>query len=164
MVFHISNKSLVARLNLSFSKINRVSASVLTSTAAAATAAAAAAAANSCFLCSARWASSLAFAPRAPHFSHRTTVLSSRLRFLRLAAAATPAPLSPRRNYSHVFAAARAAMADRDILPDNFKPVHYDLAIKDLDFEKWIYNGSVRSARFSLECGELGSPLTISQD
>lgn len=34
-------------------------------------------------------------------------------------------------------------MADRDILPDTFKPVHYDLAIKDLDFANWTYNGSV---------------------
>ncbi|KAK0624250.1 peptidase family M1-domain-containing protein [Immersiella caudata] len=35
-------------------------------------------------------------------------------------------------------------MADRDILPDNFKPVHYDLVIKDLDFKAWTYNGTVR--------------------
>jgi aminopeptidase N len=35
-------------------------------------------------------------------------------------------------------------MADRDILPDNFKPAHYDLVIKDLDFKTWTYNGTVR--------------------
>ncbi|KAK3377310.1 peptidase family M1-domain-containing protein [Lasiosphaeria ovina] len=35
-------------------------------------------------------------------------------------------------------------MADRDILPSNFKPTHYDLVIKDLDFEKWTYKGTVR--------------------
>ncbi|KAK0648335.1 peptidase family M1-domain-containing protein [Cercophora newfieldiana] len=35
-------------------------------------------------------------------------------------------------------------MADRDILPDHFKPVHYDLVIKDLDFKTWTYNGTVR--------------------
>ena len=37
-------------------------------------------------------------------------------------------------------------MTDRDILPDNFKPVHYDLVIKDLDFENWSYQGTVRYA------------------
>ncbi|KAK1760223.1 mitochondrial aminopeptidase 2 [Echria macrotheca] len=35
-------------------------------------------------------------------------------------------------------------MADRDILPDNFKPVHYDLVIRDLDFPTWSYKGTVR--------------------
>jgi hypothetical protein len=35
-------------------------------------------------------------------------------------------------------------MTDRDILPDNFKPVHYDLAIRDLDFKNWSYKGTVR--------------------
>ncbi|KAK4101305.1 hypothetical protein N658DRAFT_507242 [Parathielavia hyrcaniae] len=35
-------------------------------------------------------------------------------------------------------------MTDRDILPDNFKPVHYDLAITDLDFKNWSYKGTVR--------------------
>lgn len=34
-------------------------------------------------------------------------------------------------------------MADRDILPDTFKPFHYDLVIKDLNFAAWTYNGSV---------------------
>lgn len=34
-------------------------------------------------------------------------------------------------------------MADRNVLPDQFKPVNYDLVLKDLDFEKWSYNGSV---------------------
>ncbi|KAB5582275.1 peptidase family M1-domain-containing protein [Coniochaeta sp. 2T2.1] len=34
-------------------------------------------------------------------------------------------------------------MADRDILPDNFKPSHYDLVIKDLDFGNWSYKGTV---------------------
>lgn len=38
-------------------------------------------------------------------------------------------------------------MTDRDILPDNFKPGHYDLVIKDLDFEKWSYTGTVRYAQ-----------------
>ncbi|KAL2258866.1 hypothetical protein VTK26DRAFT_7650 [Humicola hyalothermophila] len=35
-------------------------------------------------------------------------------------------------------------MTDRDILPDNFKPVHYDLVIRDLDFKNWSYKGTVR--------------------
>lgn len=42
--------------------------------------------------------------------------------------------------------AARAAdMSDRDILPDHFKPVHYDLVLKDLDFSNWTYTGTVTS-------------------
>lgn len=42
--------------------------------------------------------------------------------------------------------AARAAdMSDRDILPDHFKPVHYDLVLKDLDFSTWTYTGTVTS-------------------
>ena len=45
-------------------------------------------------------------------------------------------------------------MADRDILPDNFKPRHYDLAITDLDFESWSYKGVV-----TIE-GELVRPTT----
>ena len=35
-------------------------------------------------------------------------------------------------------------MTDRDILPDYFKPVHYDLVIRDLDFSNWTYKGTVR--------------------
>jgi len=35
-------------------------------------------------------------------------------------------------------------MTDRDILPDTFKPAHYDLVITDLDFNNWSYKGSVR--------------------
>ncbi|KAK4208605.1 putative aminopeptidase [Rhypophila decipiens] len=38
----------------------------------------------------------------------------------------------------------REAMSDRDILPDDFKPRHYDLVITDLDFAKWSYKGTVR--------------------
>ena len=50
-----------------------------------------------------------------------------------------------------------ANMTDRDILPDNFKPVHYDLVIKDLNFENWSYKGTVRCAthhwrRLACEC------------
>lgn len=32
---------------------------------------------------------------------------------------------------------------DRNILPDSFKAVHYDLSLIDLDFSSWTYNGSV---------------------
>ena len=38
----------------------------------------------------------------------------------------------------------KTAMADRDILPDDFKPSHYDLVIRDLDFKTWTYKGTVR--------------------
>ncbi|KAH6608174.1 aminopeptidase 2 [Trichoderma cornu-damae] len=34
-------------------------------------------------------------------------------------------------------------MADRDILPDNFKPTHYVLSLRDLNFEDWTYKGTV---------------------
>lgn len=34
-------------------------------------------------------------------------------------------------------------MADRDILPDNVKPVHYSLSIRDMDFKTWTYQGSL---------------------
>ncbi len=34
-------------------------------------------------------------------------------------------------------------MAERDILPDHFKPVHYDLVLTDLDFDQWSYKGAV---------------------
>ncbi|KAK3299624.1 peptidase family M1-domain-containing protein [Chaetomium fimeti] len=61
--------------------------------------------------------------------------------------ASAPAPLiiEPRRYCSHAsFRHRLANMTDRDILPDTFKPVHYDLVIKDLDFKSWSYKGSVR--------------------
>lgn len=32
---------------------------------------------------------------------------------------------------------------DRNILPDYFKAVHYDLSLTDLDFTSWTFNGSV---------------------
>ncbi|TQS33713.1 hypothetical protein Golomagni_05930, partial [Golovinomyces magnicellulatus] len=34
-------------------------------------------------------------------------------------------------------------MATRDVLPDNVKPVHYSLSIKDMDFKNWTYQGLV---------------------
>lgn len=34
-------------------------------------------------------------------------------------------------------------MSDREILPDNVKPVHYSLSLKDLDFKNWSYHGTV---------------------
>lgn len=34
-------------------------------------------------------------------------------------------------------------MADRDVLPDNVKPLHYILSLRDLDFDKWSYRGTV---------------------
>jgi hypothetical protein len=62
----------------------------------------------------------------------------------------TTISVSFRRHCSHHSLQARSIsvatgnMADRDILPDSFKPVHYDLIIKDLDFKTWTYNGTVR--------------------
>jgi hypothetical protein len=35
-------------------------------------------------------------------------------------------------------------MADRDILPGNFKPSHYDLALTELEFDNWTYQGNVK--------------------
>ncbi|KEZ46188.1 putative Aminopeptidase [Scedosporium apiospermum] len=34
-------------------------------------------------------------------------------------------------------------MADRDILPDNLKPSHYALSLRDLEFQNWTYQGTV---------------------
>lgn len=47
-------------------------------------------------------------------------------------------------------------MADRDILPSDFKPSHYDLTIKALNFNDWSYKGLVASV---LMAGNLTSPL-----
>jgi len=33
-------------------------------------------------------------------------------------------------------------MADRDILPDNLKPSHYDVSLRDMDFGAWTYKGT----------------------
>ncbi|TLS25061.1 hypothetical protein PpBr36_07516 [Pyricularia pennisetigena] len=45
-------------------------------------------------------------------------------------------------------------MSARDILPDNFRPVNYDLKLTDLDFDNWSYNGTVEIS------GELTKPTT----
>jgi hypothetical protein len=34
-------------------------------------------------------------------------------------------------------------MTDRDVLPDNVKPKHYDLSLRDLEFTNWTYKGTV---------------------
>ncbi|PMB71604.1 Aminopeptidase 2, mitochondrial [Beauveria bassiana] len=34
-------------------------------------------------------------------------------------------------------------MSDREILPDNVKPHHYGLSIKDIEFKNWTYKGTV---------------------
>lgn len=34
-------------------------------------------------------------------------------------------------------------MADREVLPDGVKPVHYNLSLKDLEFKNWTYKGTV---------------------
>ncbi|KAK3400603.1 peptidase family M1-domain-containing protein [Sordaria brevicollis] len=68
----------------------------------------------------------------------------------RLVAQTSAVPLSPflvlgsRYCSAHARAKRRENMTDRDILPDNFKPTHYDLEIRDLDFSSWSYKGTVR--------------------
>lgn len=34
-------------------------------------------------------------------------------------------------------------MADREILPDNVKPIHYNVSLRDLEFKTWTYQGTV---------------------
>ncbi|KAG5924715.1 hypothetical protein E4U42_004567 [Claviceps africana] len=34
-------------------------------------------------------------------------------------------------------------MADREILPDNVRPAHYHLSLRDLEFKNWTYQGTV---------------------
>jgi aminopeptidase N len=34
-------------------------------------------------------------------------------------------------------------MTDREVLPDNVKPTHYNLSLRDLEFETWTYKGTV---------------------
>lgn len=47
------------------------------------------------------------------------------------------------RNYSALSKASAVVMADRDVLPDTFKPVHYELLISHLNFAEWTYKGKV---------------------
>lgn len=51
----------------------------------------------------------------------------------------------------HIAPTDDADMGDRNVLPDDFKPGHYDLVLTDLDFKNWAYNGSVTYA-FSPYC------------
>ncbi|KAL7906930.1 peptidase family M1 domain-containing protein [Trichoderma velutinum] len=53
-------------------------------------------------------------------------------------------PLIPHRSCSaHARANNPNKMADRDVLPDNIKPSHYALSLRDLDFKNWTYKGTV---------------------
>ncbi|OPB39679.1 Aminopeptidase N [Trichoderma guizhouense] len=53
-------------------------------------------------------------------------------------------PLIPQRSCSaHARANNPNKMADRDVLPDNIKPSHYVLSLRDLDFKNWTYKGTV---------------------
>ncbi|CAM1510513.1 Fc.00g008480.m01.CDS01 [Cosmosporella sp. VM-42] len=55
-------------------------------------------------------------------------------------------PRIPRRFCSGLTRLARNAtkkMDDRDVLPDNVKPSHYTLSLRDLDFKTWTYKGTV---------------------
>ncbi|KAI5458169.1 peptidase family M1-domain-containing protein [Mariannaea sp. PMI_226] len=50
----------------------------------------------------------------------------------------------PRRFCSHQARLARdVKMDDRDVLPANVKPRHYNLSLKDLEFKNWTYQGTV---------------------
>lgn len=55
-------------------------------------------------------------------------------------------PLSPTHSRfcsAHARARNLDKMADRDILPDNVKPVHYSVSLRDLEFKTWTYKGTV---------------------
>lgn len=53
-------------------------------------------------------------------------------------------PHSPFRSCSaHARASRPEKMTDRDVLPDNVKPSHYVLSLRDLDFKAWTYKGTV---------------------
>ncbi|KAH6885724.1 peptidase family M1-domain-containing protein [Thelonectria olida] len=53
-------------------------------------------------------------------------------------------PQIPRRFCSHQARLARnLKMDDRDVLPDNVKPRHYNLSLRDLEFKNWTYKGTV---------------------
>lgn len=34
-------------------------------------------------------------------------------------------------------------MTDREVLPDNVKPNHYVVSLRDLEFKNWTYKGTV---------------------
>lgn len=34
-------------------------------------------------------------------------------------------------------------MTDREVLPDNIKPTHYNVSLKDLEWNDWTYKGTV---------------------
>lgn len=36
-----------------------------------------------------------------------------------------------------------ASQSDREVLPKNIKPTHYDIKLRDLNFEKWTFRGTV---------------------
>lgn len=81
-----------------------------------------------------------------PRTSTRSTTTRHRPK---LQTSAVPPPflvLGSRYCSAHARAKRRENMTDRDILPDNFKPTHYDLEIRDLDFASWSYKGTVRYA------------------
>ncbi|KAG5979182.1 hypothetical protein E4U55_005468 [Claviceps digitariae] len=60
-----------------------------------------------------------------------------------------PAPVFSTSTSSSRFCSAHARalnphkMADREILPDNVRPTHYHVSLKDLEFNNWTYQGTV---------------------
>ncbi|KAF5258162.1 hypothetical protein FOXYS1_11281, partial [Fusarium oxysporum] len=51
--------------------------------------------------------------------------------------------ISDRACSAHARLARNETMTDRDVLPDNVKPKHYDLSLRDLEFTNWTYKGTV---------------------
>ncbi|KAF5602346.1 glutamyl aminopeptidase [Fusarium pseudocircinatum] len=51
--------------------------------------------------------------------------------------------ISDRACSAHARLARNETMTDRDVLPDNVKPKHYDLSLRDLEFTNWTYKGIV---------------------
>ncbi|CZS77032.1 unnamed protein product [Fusarium graminearum] len=51
--------------------------------------------------------------------------------------------ISDRACSAHARLARNETMTDRDVLPDNVKPKHYQLSLRDLEFTNWTYKGTV---------------------
>ncbi|CAG9938791.1 unnamed protein product [Clonostachys rosea f. rosea IK726] len=51
--------------------------------------------------------------------------------------------ISQRYCSAHARARNPEKMTDREVLPDNVKPIHYSLSLRDLEFKNWTYQGTV---------------------
>ncbi|KAK1783249.1 peptidase family M1-domain-containing protein [Copromyces sp. CBS 386.78] len=88
--------------------------------------------------------SSVSWFHSTPSSTRSTTTSRHRPRLQTLAVPPPFLVLGSRYCSAHARAKRRENMTDRDILPDNFKPTHYDLEIRGLDFASWSYKGTVR--------------------